>query len=489
MVLLVVPRAVRVPIAQLIDELDVPGPLRAELLDPSEGGLRRQSTRVHLVVRAVLPGDDTELLDDKRKRQPLTDEGDEDDREDEEQDQIPFRKADRKREGRGERHNTAKTRPRDDEDRLPRRIRVDALDRRYEPREVGRGVDPHEARDDYGERDGHGDRGDLRGVGADAADDARQLQPDQHEHEAVEEEQHHLPCREPDDARVGRRLAQPAAREQTADDRGEHARDADGFGRQIRGERRQQRDHDGDPGVADAREDPRARAPNDDADREPAEEHDEERAARVDERERAGGRRGDREAIDHESGRVVHQALALEDRHDAARHAHALEDGGRGDRVGRRHDGAECERAGPAERRHEHVRDDGDRASGEDHETEGEEEDRPQVGFEITQRREITARKEQRRQEHEEDELGWELEGGKSGDLAQQETAQHHDDRIREGETPRDERQREHRRAEPRHGPRTPVARERDQQRGGGQARRLERERGVGLEGRLARAL
>src|SRR5207237_624404 len=53
MVLFVVPRAVLVAIAELVDELDVPRPLRPKLLESRERSFRREATRMDLVVRCA----------------------------------------------------------------------------------------------------------------------------------------------------------------------------------------------------------------------------------------------------------------------------------------------------------------------------------------------------------------------------------------------------------------------------------------------------
>src|SRR5207302_8477560 len=47
-VLFVVPRAVLVAIAELVDELDVPRPLRPKLLESRERGLGRETTRMEI---------------------------------------------------------------------------------------------------------------------------------------------------------------------------------------------------------------------------------------------------------------------------------------------------------------------------------------------------------------------------------------------------------------------------------------------------------
>ena len=90
-------------------------------------------------------------------------------------------------------------------------------------------------------------------------------------------------------------------------------------------------------------------------------------------REVARHDRGARELQEDEARRVVHEALALENRHDLPREAHALGDGRRGDGVRRRDDGAEDEGRGPRHARHEGHDDGGDRQRRRDDETDGEE--------------------------------------------------------------------------------------------------------------------
>ena len=65
----------------------------------------------------------------------------------------------------------------------------------------------------------------------------------------------------------------------------------------------------------------------------------------VGERERAGDDRSGRELEEDERGAVVDEALALDDRDRAARDSEPVRDRRRGDRVGRRDDGAEHEAA------------------------------------------------------------------------------------------------------------------------------------------------
>ena len=82
-------------------------------------------------------------------------------------------------------------------------------------------------------------------------------------------------------------------------------------------------------------------------DRDPADHVDGEPPRSVPEREAARHDRGDREAVGDEGGRVVDQALALDQGHEPARQAEAGRDRRRGDGVGRRDDRADHERHGP----------------------------------------------------------------------------------------------------------------------------------------------
>src|SRR6185503_20855000 len=95
---------------------------------------------------SVLPGYDAELLDHEWQRESLPDQRHEDDGEDEEQDQVALREARGQRERGRERDHAAEAGPTDDEDRLPRRVRIVACDGGYETRQVRRGIDPHDPR-------------------------------------------------------------------------------------------------------------------------------------------------------------------------------------------------------------------------------------------------------------------------------------------------------------------------------------------------------
>ena len=112
-----------------------------------------------------------------------------------------------------------------------------------------------------------------------------------------------------------------------------------------------------------------AHEPADDETHEHAAAHaDDEQAAGVDERERAGHDRRDGDAVQDEPAAVVHEALALDDRHELAWDAEPPGDRRRRERVGRRDDRAEDECAGPREVVDDGVRDDRDADGRDDHE-------------------------------------------------------------------------------------------------------------------------
>ena len=71
--------------------------------------------------------------------------------------------------------------------------------------------------------------------------------------------------------------------------------------------------------------------------------------------------RADGQPVDQQRGRVVQEALALEDRQDPMRRPELPQNRGRRRGVGRRDDGAERDRRRPRHRRHERPRDHGDR--------------------------------------------------------------------------------------------------------------------------------
>ena len=149
------------------------------------------------------------------------------------------------------------------------------------------------------------------------------------------------------------------------------------------------------------------RAPADDQPEDrPPEGDDHEAHGRLAEVQRAGAGRGadrgdDGEAVHREGGRVVHEALALEDDHEPARKVQPAGDRGGGDRVGRGDDGAERDRHRPAQLGHQGNRHDRDRHGRGDHQADGQQGDRPDVAPQVADREEERAGEEDRRQEEE----------------------------------------------------------------------------------------
>ena len=160
----------------------------------------------------------------------------------------------------------------------------------------------------------------------------------------------------PHDARAA------AAEVQAGDHRRDHAGGAELLGREEGGVGRQEGDRDLHRRVLDARPDLRDHPPHRQADRPPAQHRDGEGRERPRTTERAPDRGRDGDSVDRQRGRVVQQALALEERHDPSRYGEPRDDGGRRDRVGRRDDRAERQRDGPWDAGDQRVRDHGHRS-------------------------------------------------------------------------------------------------------------------------------
>ena len=121
---------------QRVDQLEVAGPLRCQLLDPADGRLRRGLAGVRLLVAVAAVRGDPQAADDERQRQPLADECRQDHGERQEDQQVALREglavAERRRQGerRRQRDDAAHAGPRDDEHVPRRRPRVAVPDRR-----------------------------------------------------------------------------------------------------------------------------------------------------------------------------------------------------------------------------------------------------------------------------------------------------------------------------------------------------------------------
>ena len=111
---------------------------------------------------------------------------------------------------------------------------------------------------------------------------------------------------------------------------------------------RHQRQRDLDARIARPAAQPQADPADADAEGDFADDDQGERAGCLRQREQAGCDRGDREAVEDQSGGIVGETFALEHDEQPARQAELADDGERRDRVGRRHDGAEHEAERPA---------------------------------------------------------------------------------------------------------------------------------------------
>ena len=283
-------------------------------------------------------------------------------------------------------------------------------------------------------------RGDRRGVAEqlgprvlrEAVEDDRELQADEHEEQRVGDEDEDLPDRGAREARLHLKDARgvPAEIEAGAH-RGEDARDAGRLSRQVGEVAREQRDRDRRRRARDPADRLRHQVADDETDDDPRDDPDHEARAGLEEAERPGEHGRDRELVGDERGRVVDEALPLDDRHDAPRDAHLPRDRCRRERIGRRQDRAEDERRGPGQA-DDVVRDDGDGArSGED-QPEREQRDRPEVAAQLVRRAEERGREEERRQERDEHELRRELELGHAREQREPEATDDEEDRVRD---------------------------------------------------------
>ncbi len=131
--------------------------------------------------------------------------------------------------------------------------------------------------------------------------------------------------------------------------------------------------------------------------------------------EGTGQRGGDREPIEHQTGRVVDQAFPLQQYGDAWRQGKTLKHGLGGDGIGRGDDRAQCEASGPGKRRLDPVGHDSDDEGGEGDRADRQLKDDAQIGPEVAPDREIGAGKKQRRQEQHQRQIRVELDIGHAG--------------------------------------------------------------------------
>ena len=245
----------------------------------------------------------------------------------------------------------------------------------------------------------------ARRIAVDPVEDARQLQPDEDEQRRVEQELDDLPDRVALDPGGWRRQHRRQAAHVDADGHGgEHAGDADRLRRQIGEVAAEQGDRHLDRRGVDAPPGERDDGADDDADRDAAENDDDELTARLEEAEGPGDDSGDGELVGDERGAVIDQRLAFDDRDDPPRDPEAAGDGRGRDGVGRRDDRPEHERRRPIEAERV-VGDDRNPDHRRKHEADRERRDLTDVAAQLAERREVRRRVEQRRQDHDQDEI------------------------------------------------------------------------------------
>jgi hypothetical protein len=178
------------------------------------------------------------------------------------------------------------------------------------------------------------------------------------------------------------------AEDQPGGDHGDDPRtvelgDLDELGRDVRGERHQQRDGGVEDRLGDPPPDGRHHCGDQQSDQHPTTGRDEEAAGHLDDRHGAAdGRDGHPEAGDR--GRVVDQGLTLEDCDEPAGQAHSTGDGGGRDRIRWRHHCAEGEGHGEADRQ-DQPRDQPDAQGGDHHQEHRQRADGSNVGSEVDQ--------------------------------------------------------------------------------------------------------
>ena len=162
-----------VPRAQQLDDLVGEFAVVGDGVERFQRGIERLAPRRDfrfmlgdMFVAAVLR--DAEPSHHRRQPEPEADQRDEDDAEGDEQDQVAIgkrvavRQRERQRQRGGQRHRAAHAGERDHERRSPWRRRIAlAQALAQQPRQIGRGIDPGEARDDDDDRDQRGREQDV----------------------------------------------------------------------------------------------------------------------------------------------------------------------------------------------------------------------------------------------------------------------------------------------------------------------------------------
>ena len=383
---------------------------------------------MRLLVVLVVVAPETERPDHERQRQALADESHEDHGEGDDDDRLACRQRvsgqrDRKRERCREGDHAPHASPRKDE-------RLSESGAALIVRQKLANTHPdHPEGADGDERDAHedADRGELEECPAiHLSGNRRDLEPDGEKHDAVQKEDQALPDRAAGEARFGAHdLRRPPADEESRGHRGQDAGDTERFRREVRRVGREQRDGDLDGRIGDASTYPHRDPAHDESDEDAAERHKYEARERPDHGNGRGRRsRADRRPVDRERGRVIEEALALEDADDPARDREPLRYRGRRHRVGRRDDGPERDGEWPRHAGHERHRGCRDHAHARGNETDGEQADVLEIRAEVADRSEERTHIEDRRQDDEEDDLRVELEWGDSRNESDDEPAE-----------------------------------------------------------------
>lgn len=265
---------------------------------------------------------------------------------------------------------------------------------------------------DDGDEDGAADAG-SSGQDVDLVVDPVGLQTHEQEDAALEDELDGLPVLLGESPVLGAHDRDAAARdEEPGDDRGDEAGPAE----VLRGHRGEEGHDEGEDGVGRGIGDAPAHPGPELADDEADDDGDAEREEELPGHAPGGhllspglpGRDGSGE--EHERGRVVEEALALEDRDDAVVDAGASGDGD-GDGVGGAEDGAERDRPGQGDGRDEGVDDDADDEGGDDDEPDGEARDAAQLAAEVHDGHGDGGAEEEGREDDLEDDLRVDLDG------------------------------------------------------------------------------
>ena len=210
------------------------------------------------------------------------------------------------------------------------------------------------------------------------------------------------------------------------------------LGGQVGRERGDQGDEDLDRRVVEAREQDVDDRADDKPDEDATDRDRHERDDGVAEAERAGGGRGDREAVGDDRRRVVEEALALKHGDQPLRKAQPVSDRCRRDGVGRRYDRAQRDGGRERHARHQPRNDHGHGERGREHQAQRQQRDRPSLPPQLARRGHVASREQDRRQKQEQDDLRLELDPGKAGHEGDDEPAEDHEDRVRHPDPPRD---------------------------------------------------